>query len=223
MTTATRKEQARARREADEEFRKVFEGYLFECFRQPGFKLESESELAKRFGVTRYRIRKAIERLNQAGILQRVKHGGSTVIQVLPEELSKKIDLQFQVAGFTDEQYREAVEGLLGGLAPVLLEKLRSADIAALEVKVGEMAEEMSPEYARFAVLAFMKTLVEKTGNPILVIYFEVLKTRFERGEPMEAGDCPKLVGLCRDLVKDLKKDRRKRVVASFKALIDML
>ena len=79
MTRAAVRERAQARREADAAFREAFDAYMFECFAKPGFKLESESQLAERFGVTRYKVRKAIEALNQAGVLERVKHGGSTV------------------------------------------------------------------------------------------------------------------------------------------------
>lgn len=84
MTRAAVRERAQARRAADAAFREAFDAYMFECFAKPGFKLESEAQLAERFGVTRYKVRKAIEALNQAGVLERVKHGGSTVRSVTP-------------------------------------------------------------------------------------------------------------------------------------------
>lgn len=40
---------------------------------EPGAKLESETMLAERFGVTRYKIRKALNRLRQIGVLDSVK------------------------------------------------------------------------------------------------------------------------------------------------------
>ena len=94
MTRAAVRERAQARRAADAAFREAFDAYMFECFAKPGFKLESEAQLAERFGVTRYKVRKAIEALNQAGVLERVKHGGSTVRSVTPEELAD-LTIQF--------------------------------------------------------------------------------------------------------------------------------
>ena len=99
MTRAAVRERAQARRAADAAFREAFDAYMFECFAKPGFKLESEAQLAERFGVTRYKVRKAIEALNQAGVLERVKHGGSTVRSVTPEELADRADRLLSVAG----------------------------------------------------------------------------------------------------------------------------
>ena len=82
MSKAEDRARAQARREADEKFYGEFERYMMDCFQKPGFKLESEQQLAVRFGVTRYKVRKAIERLNQAGVLTRKKHGGSGVTKV---------------------------------------------------------------------------------------------------------------------------------------------
>ena len=59
MTRAAVRERAQARRAADAAFREAFDAYMFECFAKPGFKLESEAQLAERFGVTRYKVRKA--------------------------------------------------------------------------------------------------------------------------------------------------------------------
>ena len=103
MTRAAVRERAQARRAADAAFREAFDAYMFECFAKPGFKLESEAQLAERFGVTRYKVRKAIEALNQAGVLERVKHGGSTVRSGLWREY---------VGGYSDwlQQRPEPVE-----------------------------------------------------------------------------------------------------------------
>ena len=50
MTRAAVRERAQARRAADAAFREAFDAYMFECFAKPGFKLESEAQLAERFG-----------------------------------------------------------------------------------------------------------------------------------------------------------------------------
>ena len=124
MTRAAVRERAQARRAADAAFREAFDAYMFECFAKPGFKLESEAQLAERFGVTRYKVRKAIEALNQAGVLERVKHGGSTVRSVTPEELADRADRLLSVAGLPAEEFEDAVSDLVCGLVPVIMDKV---------------------------------------------------------------------------------------------------
>ena len=126
MTRAAVRERAQARRAADAAFREAFDAYMFECFAKPGFKLESEAQLAERFGVTRYKVRKAIEALNQAGVLERVKHGGSTVRSVTPEELADRADRLLSVAGLPAEEFEDAVSDLVCGLVPVIMDFVTS-------------------------------------------------------------------------------------------------
>ena len=52
---------------SDEAFLEAFRAYLQEVFRQKGQKLETEQQLARRFGVTRYRIRKALQEFDAPG------------------------------------------------------------------------------------------------------------------------------------------------------------
>ena len=133
MTRAAVRERAQARRAADAAFREAFDAYMFECFAKPGFKLESEAQLAERFGVTRYKVRKAIEALNQAGVLERVKHGGSTVRSVTPEELADRADRLLSVAGLPAEEFEDAVSDLVCGLVPVIMDKVDPEKLAGLE------------------------------------------------------------------------------------------
>ena len=133
MTRAAVRERAQARRAADAAFREAFDAYMFECFAKPGFKLESEAQLAERFGVTRYKVRKAIEALNQAGVLERVKHGGSTVRSVTPEELADRADRLLSVAGLPAEEFEDAVSDLVCGLVPVIMDKVDPEKLAGLD------------------------------------------------------------------------------------------
>ena len=63
--------------------------YVEKIAQEPGAKLESENVLAEKFGVTRYRIRKALDRLRQIGVLDSVKRRGSIVKSVDQSALSE--------------------------------------------------------------------------------------------------------------------------------------
>ncbi len=220
MATATSKTQARLRREADEKFREAFDAYMFECLQQKGQKLPTENALAKKFGVTRYKVRKEMERLNQAGVLQRVKHGGTTVTQVTPTDFAQRLDMQFRVAHFSAATYAQTTDCLLTGIVPLWLEVLKADDLAKLDTRLDEMAEEVSLSYARSMVMDFLGQLVERVENPILQIYFSVLRARYERGDAVSLETCKSLVESCHDLIKEIKKGRRKRVVAILNTIL---
>ena len=183
MTRAAVRERAQARRAADAAFREAFDAYMFECFAKPGFKLESEAQLAERFGVTRYKVRKAIEALNQAGVLERVKHGGSTVRSVTPEELADRADRLLSVAGLPAEEFEDAVSDLVCGLVPVIMDKVDPEKLAGLE------------------------TLVETVG---------AARTPAERRSA-------ELAAVCRGVLKELMKGRRKKVVAELEDLFGLV
>ena len=141
MATATSKTQARLRREADEKFREAFDTYMFECLQQKGQKLPTENALAEKFGVTRYKVRKEMERLNQAGVLQRVKHGGTTVTQVTPTDFAQRLDMQFRVAHFSAATYAQTTDCLLTGIVPLWLEVLKGDDTDAIKSATEELTQ----------------------------------------------------------------------------------
>ena len=165
MTRAAVRERAQARRAADAAFREAFDAYMFECFAKPGFKLESEAQLAERFGVTRYKVRKAIEALNQAGVLERVKHGGSTVRNVTPEELADRADRLLSVAGLSAEEFEDAVSDLVCGLVPVIMDKVDPEKLAGLETLVETVGAARTPAERRSAVFDFLTGLAGVDGN----------------------------------------------------------
>lgn len=200
MTRAAVRERAQARRAADAAFREAFDAYMFECFAKPGFKLESEAQLAERFGVTRYKVRKAIEALNQAGVLERVKHGGSTVRSVTPEELADRADRLLSVAGLPAEEFEDAVSDLVCGLVPVIMDKVDPEKLAGLETLVETVGAARTPAERRSAVFDFLTGLAAVDGNRYTA-----------------------LAAVCRGVLKELMKGRRKKVVAELEDLFGLV
>ncbi|VFS48112.1 GntR family transcriptional regulator [Budvicia aquatica] len=73
-----------------------------------GKRIETETELAARFNVTRYQIRKVLASLTQMGILDRSPKKGSVIRQMNPDTLSDQMQIQFGVAGFDINEFLEA-------------------------------------------------------------------------------------------------------------------
>ena len=218
MTRAAVRERAQARRAADAAFREAFDAYMFECFAKPGFKLESEAQLAERFGVTRYKVRKAIEALNQAGVLERVKHGGSTVRSVTPEELADRADRLLSVAGLPAEEFEDAVSDLVCGLVPVIMDKVDPEKLAGLETLVETVGAARTPAERRSAVFDFLD------GNRYTALCVSLAVRQATRREAYDLRlDPAELAAVCRGVLKELMKGRRKKVVAELEDLFGLV
>lgn len=224
MTRAAVRERAQARRAADAAFREAFDAYMFECFAKPGFKLESEAQLAERFGVTRYKVRKAIEALNQAGVLERVKHGGSTVRSVTPEELADRADRLLSVAGLPAEEFEDAVSDLVCGLVPVIMDKVDPEKLAGLETLVETVGAARTPAERRSAVFDFLTGLAAVDGNRYTALCVSLAVRQAARREAYDLRlDPAELAAVCRGVLKELMKGRRKRVVAELEDLFGLV
>lgn len=96
--------------------------------RKPGERVQSEKELAEQFGVSRITSKKALEKLYDDGLIDRIQGKGSFVAQVPPPAEARKVRREERAVG----------SGLIGVLLPDLSESfglnlLRSIDTACVE------------------------------------------------------------------------------------------
>lgn len=166
---------------AEEEFYRNFEKYMLSQFRRPGEVIETEMQLAARFGVTRYKIRKAIEKLNQIGILKRVKKKGSVVRTLDEDEFVKQIRFQFEAAGYNEAEFIDARVWLESALILILSERLLPSTLSTLEQIIDNM-EALSdrPSLADQYVKQFHLELFNASGNRIIKVYGSVLEAWFD-------------------------------------------
>ena len=166
---------------ADEEFYSNFEKYMLSQFRRPGEVIETEMQLAARFGVTRYKIRKAIEKLNQIGILKRVKKKGSVVRTLDEDEFVKQIRFQFEAAGYNEAEFIDARVWLESALILILSERLLPSTLSNLEQIIDNMeALSDKPSLADQYVKQFHLELFNASGNRIIKVYGSVLEAWFD-------------------------------------------
>lgn len=147
-----------------------------------GERIDTETELAKRFGVTRYRIRKELDILTQMGILVRTPKRGTTVREVGASSLRNQIQMRFDVANFDVQEFIEARALVECSLMPLVSRRITPALASRLEGtlnKIEEHADE--PLVADKFDREFHLLLLEGCGNRVLQVFSGVLVTYFEK------------------------------------------
>lgn len=152
---------------SDEAFLEAFRAYLQEVFRQKGQKLETEQQLAKRFGVTRYRIRKALQEFDRSGMLKRVKRAGSLVTDFDPVNLAD--DLHYRLtAGCGADEFTDARLWFLEASAEQWVERVTPTTLTQLQEVVDGVARAANEREASDKLRDFWTKLVATSGNRIV-------------------------------------------------------
>ena len=131
----------------------------------PGGELISEGEIAEALGMSRTPVRGAFQQLESEGLLKLYPKKGALVVPVSAQELEDVIETRWVIERFAIER---AIKGDAGDLAARLA---RSADRQA-RLKGSEFVE---------ADRAFHRSLVESTGNAILLGLYDSLRDRQRR------------------------------------------
>ena len=152
---------------SDEAFLEAFRAYLQEVFRQKGQKLETEQQLAKRFGVTRYRIRKALQEFDRSGMLKRVKRAGSLVTDFDPVNLAGDLHYRLTAACGADE-FADARLWFLEASAEQWVERVTPTVLTQLQEIVDGVARAANERDASEKLRDFWTKLVATSGNRIV-------------------------------------------------------
>ena len=113
-----------------------------------GGRIDTEAEIAERFNVTRYKVRKALAVLSQMGIVDRAPKRGMTVNAMGPKHLSSQIQVQMDIANFDIREFIEArllievniIPLCVRRMTPALLGRLDDA-ICRIELNAGNTHE----------------------------------------------------------------------------------
>ena len=141
-----------------------------------GERIDTETELATRFNVTRYKVRKALSVLSQMGVVDRAPKRGMTVNALGPKNLSAQIQVQMDIANFDIRQLIEVniIPLAIRRMTPALLGRLEDA-ISRIEANAGNSAE--ADRWDR----EFHLLLLEACGNRVLQVFSAALVTYFEK------------------------------------------
>ena len=89
-----------------------------------GERIDTETELATRFNVTRYKVRKALSVLSQMGVVDRAPKRGMTVNALGPKNLSAQIQVQMDIANFDIREFIEARQLIEVNIIPLAIRRM---------------------------------------------------------------------------------------------------
>ena len=92
-----------------------------------GERIDTETELATRFNVTRYKVRKALSVLSQMGVVDRAPKRGMTVNALGPKNLSAQIQVQMDIANFDIREFIEARQLIEVNIIPLAIRRMTAA------------------------------------------------------------------------------------------------
>lgn len=162
---------------------------LFENLRQylvaqteRGERIDSEADLAKRFQVSRYQIRKVLATLSQMGLLERAPKKGSKMRKPDTEEMSEQIQFQFELAGFDPGEFTEARVIIECALIPLAIRRVTPSMLSRLENALSLIEQHAdNPLEADRHDRDFHLLLLKACGNRVLEVFSGVLITYFEK------------------------------------------
>ena len=140
-----------------------------------GERIDTETELATRFNVTRYKVRKALSVLSQMGVVDRAPKRGMTVNALGPKNLSAQIQVQMDIANFDIREFIEARQLIEVNIIPLAIRRMTPALLGRLEANAGNSAE--ADRWDR----EFHLLLLEACGNRVLQVFSAALVTYFEK------------------------------------------
>lgn len=166
----------------DEEklFREIHQHILAQA--KLGRRIDTETELAEHFNVTRYKVRKALSVLSQMGIVDRAPKRGMTITNLGPKNLSAQIKVQMDIANFDIREFIEARLLIEVDIIPLAIRRMTPALLGRLEDAINriEINAHNSIEADKWD-REFHLLLLEACGNRVLQVFSAVLVTYFEK------------------------------------------
>ena len=158
--------------------------YLIAQGLKPGDKIEAETSLAERFGVSRHHIRQVLAVMVQAGILDRATKRGTVIRDFDSASLSDHIRFQFEVAHFNVAEFKEARVLVERAILPLAVRRITPADLVRVEQTIEQMISyQQQPEVADRYDRDFHMLLFQACGNHVLEAFSGVLSSLFRSAD----------------------------------------
>jgi GntR family transcriptional regulator, transcriptional repressor for pyruvate dehydrogenase complex len=152
--------------------KKIIDGSL-----KPGQLLPSEIKLAQMFGVSRSSIRDAMQILENTGVVNRRKRGGTTIRQITMDDLANIYSPKSENETFFDLiETRKVLEMEVMSL---VVQKATEKELEELENLIVLMEE--TPEQASQADIAFHLTLARISQNHVMLNLIKSLEEIMNR------------------------------------------
>lgn len=164
------------------ELQDAFRAMLLARESQPGDKLESELELAKRFGVSRNAMREVILYHCQMGLLERTKNRGTFIKTIDPYHIREELAFRMNFSGFEPAELKETRLYLETAIVPLIAKRISPSDIEALRSNISSMEENIgTPEFADELDRDFHLRLLQVCNNRTLDLFSQVIYLLFRK------------------------------------------
>ncbi len=158
--------------------------YLVDSGLKPGDTIESEVDLAKRFGVSRHQIRNVLGSMVQAGIIERTRRRGTVIRDFDTGVLSNNIRFHFEVAQFDIAEFKEARILVERAILPLAVKRITASHLVKIEWAIEQMRKYRDePEKADAFDKEFHLLLFQACGNDVLQAFSGVLTTLFRSAD----------------------------------------
>ncbi|WP_413737287.1 FadR/GntR family transcriptional regulator [Sodalis sp. RH21] len=165
-------------------FQEKIKKYFISLDLKPGDKIETEIALAEKFGVSRYKMRQALDVMVQAGILERAPKRGTVIKGFDTDSLSEHIKFQFEVSQFDTFEFKEARILMERAILPLAVRRITPSEIAKVEQTIEDMLlHQDDPKKADGYDRDFHLLIFQSCGNHVLSAFSGVLSTLFRSSE----------------------------------------
>lgn len=156
--------------------------YILESTNGAGSRIETEEQLAQRFGVTRYRVRNVLNVLARQGIITKTPRKGTFINHFDTEAISDAIKFNYQVSNFNLYESIEARIVIELATIPLIVKRITPNQIYELEMIVEKMRENSSlPQVADEADLEFHAAMLRASGNQLLNSFSQIIAQLFHQ------------------------------------------
>jgi len=177
---------------------------------KPGDRIDTEVELAKRFKVSRARIREATTALCQLGVLESRPRRGTIVKSFDPVLTGEHVGFHFAVGGLPLADSREARTVLEQAILPLVVRRITPSGIAELKETIRRMETAVSDKEIFDADRDFHLNLLKACGNQTLQAFSQVIMGLFDQQAKysnVEAHTRERSIAEHRELVKRIEEE----------------
>ena len=137
-----------------------------------GEKMDTETMLADRFQVSRYRIRRVLDQLSQMGVVDRAQKRGMTLSQVTPDFLARNICAQISVSNFDIHEFLEALTSIENEVVKLSVMRITPVALGQLTTTLNQFESCLEVHEAALKMhTTFHRQLCEACGSRILLSY----------------------------------------------------
>ena len=146
----------------------------------PGSRIETEEQLAKRFDVTRYHIRKVLNGLVQQGMITKTPRRGTFINYIDTNAISNILKFSYQVSNFNLYESIEARIVIELSTIPLVVKRITSAEIVEMEGFIKKMLmKKLEPQIADEADMEFHAAMLKASGNQLLNSFSQIIAHLF--------------------------------------------